>query len=53
MSVPEQWIDDEGYYCEMCDAPVYHQRLCRDCRLDVIDLYADAKIQDEKKGGGG
>ena len=48
MSLPDDLLDEPDYY-EYCEEHGL-EKPCRYCRLDSIDIYADAKIQDEKEG---
>jgi hypothetical protein len=54
MSVPDSQLDDDTVECRLCGA-IFLQcggegDICWGCAEDNEDLYADAKIQDEKEG---
>ncbi len=50
MSVPDELLDDHGEFCSCGKWARIGKRTCYECDLDFADLYADAKIQDEKEG---
>lgn len=53
MSITDREVDDDDRVCRCCGLYVDSQNrqgpLCWNCHMDNVDLYADAKIQDEKE----
>lgn len=50
MSLPDYLLEDPGEFCACGNVARIGKRTCYECDLDFADLYADAKIQDEKEG---
>jgi hypothetical protein len=50
MSVPDHELDDHTEVCACGNVARIGKRTCYECDADFKDLYADAKIQDEKDG---
>ena len=50
MSVADHEINDPSELCACGNYARIGKRTCYECDIDFADLYADAKIQDEKEG---
>lgn len=49
MSLPEFLMEEPEDWCACGNYARIGKRTCYECDLDFADLYADAKIQDEKE----
>lgn len=49
MILPNELLEDHSEVCPCGNVTRIGKRTCYECDLDYADLYADAKIQDEKE----